>query len=220
MKRRWLMTCGAMAAVGLLEAASVETAAEFALDNVLASRRVQSGETLPVVRDAAWADGGVTFSMTGAPDEVLTAGAVESLVAPDVSHLKLFTVALRAGGEAFSYSFLVFDGSPNVAAEAAAEFPLDSRTGEVRKAKPRETIAYSCRWSDGATDPVLSFAGPGGQTDETQLSGEGGYAWNVSSPHVPHSIPPGLYTLAHHDGNETLTAQFRVPALGMLILVR
>lgn len=216
-----LMTAALVAAwTGAAVAASVEATADFALDNVLAARRVRSGDVVPVVRDAAWADGGVTFMMTGAADEVLTEGVATTLTIPEVSHFKVITLGLTAGAAQYSYAYLVVNGEPNVQAETTAAFSLDSRTGTVRRAGDRELIAYSDRWSSNGVGQRLIIATPDGGEKITELSGEGVWTWGVERPYVAERLMPGVYTFTHTDGVETFTARFKVPTIGLLLLFR
>lgn len=216
-----LMTAALVAAwTGAAVAASVETTADFALDNVLAARRVRSGDVVSVVRDSAWADGGVTFTMTGAADEVLTEGAATTLVLPGVSHFKVITLGLTAGAAQYSYAYLVVNGEPNMQAETTAAFPLDSRTGTVRRAGDCELITYSDRWTSSGVGPTLTVAAPDGGVTEPALFGEGVWTWGVERPYVEERLAPGVYTFTHTDGVETLTAQFKVPTIGLLLLFR
>ncbi|MGN0832091.1 MAG: hypothetical protein ACI4RD_00400 [Kiritimatiellia bacterium] len=204
--------------VGL--AATVETSAEFALDNVLASRLVRSGERVTAVRDAAWAEGGVTFTMTGKSDEVLTDGLREDVVMPAVAHLRIITLGLRAGDESYAYSYLVADGEPNRLADTAAEFPLDSRTGMLRVAKPRELLAYSTRWSAGAGAATIAIAGPDGSREELAYVGEGVHAWHTRAPYRTPSLPSGRYCLTFSDGVERFDASFRIPSEALILLLK
>ena len=148
-------------AVASVSADSVETTAEFALDNAFANMAIRSGETIPVIRDAAWAEGGVVFTMTGAAPEVLTEGARTTLTVPTVSHCKVLRLVLEMAGASYERIFLVCDGDPNVEAVATGEFALDSRTGEVRKAREVEPLRYSSFWSKGATRPEITVNGGG-----------------------------------------------------------
>lgn len=206
---------------GALIASSVETTAEFALDNVLASKVVRSGETVPVIRDALWGENGVTFSMTGVPDEELTEGVLTSLLLPDVGHYKLLHLGLRISDtESYAYTYLVLNGEPNVLADAIAEFPLDSRTGILRKAKARELITYSDQWSGDGTAASIAILDPDGGESTQTLPGEGLYAWDVMPPYVPRRLKPGIYTFTCNTGSESLTARFRVTASGLQVIIR
>lgn len=211
-----LSALAALCANGLW-AATTEAVVEFALDNVLATRLLHGGEKLTVVRDAAWAEGGVTFSMTGRDDEVLTEGSATEVTIPsDISHVKVFSLGLTAGDEVYSYRFLAIDGAPNVLADHAAEFPLDSRTGEVRLARPVESIVYSDRWSTGASAPVLLL-----NDESVELTGKSGvYSWGTQRPHVEKGLAPGLYVFTHNDGVELLTASFKVAAFGTAVILK
>lgn len=212
------MTVAAVAALlsGALGAGVSETTAVFALDNVLASKRVRSGETVQVVRDSAWAEGGVVFSVTGQPDQLIDEGVETDFAIPDVSHFKVLTLSLTAGEEMFSYRYLAVSGDPNTEAEATAQFALDSRTGMVRKAHDVEPIAYSAFWTDGATGPEVAVNGKAVALDGR----EGTYSWGVDRPYVEERLPKGIYTLTHNDGNEILTACFKVSDIGFLLLFR
>ena len=204
-------------AVASVSADSVETTAEFALDNAFANMAIRSGETIPVVRDAAWAEGGVVFTMTGAAPEVLTEGARTTLTVPTVSHCKVLRLVLEMAGASYERIFLVCDGDPNVEAVAMGEFALDSRTGEVRKAREVEPLRYSSFWSKGATRPEITInGGPVTMPD----AAEGDYAWGVRRPHVAADLPGGIYALEHFDGVERLTATFRVPRQSLILLMR
>ena len=204
------VSCAAVAATATDEA-------EFALDNVLATRRVRSGETVRAVRDAAWAEGGVTFSMTGTDDQVLTEGIAETVTIPQTDRIRVINLALTAGDERYCYSYLVVDGGPNVLADASAEFPLDSRTGVVRKARDLEPIAYSDRWNADVASLALSVQKPDGTTSDVPVSGEGVYGW---SPYAAPWRKPGVYTLSHIDEAETLSAAFRVAPRGINVIIR
>ena len=204
-------------AVASVSADSVETTAEFALDNTFANMAIRSGETIPVVRDAAWAEGGVVFTMTGAAPEVLTEGARTTLTMPTVSHCKVLRLVLEMTGASYERTVLVYDGDPNVEAVATGEFALDSRTGEVRKAREVEPLRYSSFWSKGATRPEITVnGGPVTLPD----AAEGEYAGGVRRPHVAADLPGGIYALEYFDGVERLTATFRVPRQSFILLLR
>lgn len=201
---------------GGLWAATTEGTAEFSLDNVLASKRVRSGETIQVVRDASWAEGGVTFSVTGQSDQRIEEGVETDFLVPDVSHYKVLTLSLTAGQESYSYRLLAIDGEPNVEAEATVQFALDSRTGKVRRAKDVEQIVYSSFWTPDATGPEVKVNGA-----SVELAAPDGiFSWGVDRPYVESRLPAGLYVLTHDDGNEILTAEFKVLSRGLLILFR
>lgn len=200
--------------------ATVETTATFGLDNVLASRLVRSGERVTVVRDASWADEGVVFSMSGMDDEVLVTGLREDVVMPAVDHFKVITLTLQAGGASYSYAYLVADGEPNCLAEMALDFPLDSRTGALRVAQPREALAYSTRWSAEVGPVTISIRGPDDLREEASFTGEGTYFWNVGSPYRSPRLQPGIYDLTLTKGGMTQTARFRVPSIGLMLFVR
>lgn len=204
-------------AVASVSADSVETTAEFALDNAFANMAIRSGETIPVIRDAAWAEGGVVFTMTGAAPEVLTEGARTTLTVPTVSHCKVLRLVLEMAGASYERIFLVCDGDPNVEAVATGEFALDSRTGEVRKAREVEPLRYSSFWSKGATRPEITVNGGLAAMPD---AAEGDYAWGVRRPHVAADLPGGIYALEHFDGVVRLTATFRVPRQSLILLLR
>ena len=218
MTKRLCIAAALVAAGGF--AATVETSAEFSLDNVLASRLVRSGDRVTAVRDAAWAEGGVTFTMTGESDEVLTTGLREDVVMPAVDHLRIITLGLKAGDGSYSYSYLVADGEPNRLADAAAEFPLDSRTGMLRVAKPRELLAYSTRWSVGAGTATIAIAGPDVTQKEVSYAGEGVHAWDTRAPYQRPSLPSGRYLLTFSDGVESLVASFLVPSEALILFIK
>ena len=99
--------------------------------------------------------------------------------------------------------------------------PLDARpAGTVRRllADATTPVTWSSIWNDGAQAPVVTLRkgnGLEGLLLDTLVSGEteaeGEYAF---SPHSFHLVP-GLYTLTHYDGIETLMAvlEIRNPAL-------
>lgn len=210
----------AVAAASAAAAATVEAEAVFALDNVRAEKTVRSGEAVRCVRDAAWADGGVTFSMTGAADQTLTEGLAETITAPDVPHYRRLTLGLTAGNETYSWTCFVVNGEPNARAETEAAFALDAQTGAVRKAGDCERLAYSDRWADGASGPSLSVVKPDGTTEAFAVSGEGAYLWAVDAPYVRPRLAPGRYVFTHADGVDTLTATFQVASVGFQIFIR
>jgi hypothetical protein len=103
---------------------------------------------------------------------------------------------------------------------------LDARpAGTIRRLMADATtpVTWSSIWNDGAQAPVVALRrGNGVEAPllDTLVSGvtesEGEFPF---SPHAFHLVP-GLYTLTHYDGIETLMAVFEVRNPALIFTVR
>ena len=82
----------------------------------------------------------------------------------------------------------------------SAEFRLDTMDG-TRTARAVETIAYSTAWNNGDS---VSVAVDGVAVKEANAPASGDVVWNAAQ------ATPGMHTLTHTCGGETLTAVFEV----------
>ena len=104
--------------------------------------------------------------------------------------------------------------------------PLDARpAGTIRRlvtdgAMP---VTWSSIWNEGAQAPVVALRrgnGLEGPLLETLVSGETDAEGEFSfSPH-PYRLVPGLYTLTHYDGIETLMSVLEVRNPALIFTVR
>lgn len=103
---------------------------------------------------------------------------------------------------------------------------LDARpAGTIRRLMADATtpVTWSSIWNDGAQAPVVTLRkgnGLEGLLLDTLVSGETDAEGEFPfSPHAFHLVP-GLYTLTHNDGIETLTAVFEVRNPALIFTVR
>ena len=104
--------------------------------------------------------------------------------------------------------------------------PLDARpAGTIRRLVTDGTmpVTWSSIWNEGAQAPVVALRrgnGLEGPLLDTLVSGETAAEGEVSfSPH-PYRLVPGLYTLTHYDGIETLMSVLEVRNHALIFTVR
>ena len=209
MKRMMLVLC-ALAVTGSVWGA--EASARLKIDNRdPAGLMLMSGDTLPVELSTAWAGDDAVLFVNGDEIRALDSGSeTYALRLGDFGRWAFVTLQFVSSDLVYTRRVQILNGA-GVDAGCVKVFPLDSRTGEVRKAKKLERIACSTLWSEGAESVTVKENGSA-VFESTAPSGD--YVWDLRGKKA------GRYVLTHDDGTETLSAVFNYAPPGTVMVLR
>jgi hypothetical protein len=193
-------------------AVGAEASASFRLDNRSPGALVlRTGESLDVQLSADWAGEDAAFSVNGEEVRTISSGAeTYRYLFGDFGRWAFVKLEFVSGGLRYERTVQVLNGEA-VDSGSLGTFALDSRTGQVRRAKRTENIAYSSLWNEGASLPVISENGSSVFTAE---AGSGDFIWSLRGRKA------GRYVLTHNDGVETMSAIFNYAPPGTSLLLR
>lgn len=193
-------------------AVGAEASASFRLDNRSPGALVlRTGESLDVQLSADWAGEDAAFFVNGEEVRTISSGAeTYRHLFGDFGRWAYVKLEFVSGGLRYERTVQVLNGEA-VDSGSLGTFALDSRTGQVRKAKRTENIAYSSLWNEDASLPVISENGSSVFTAE---AGSGDFIWSLRGKKA------GRYVLTHDDGTETLSAVFNYAPPGTVMVLR
>lgn len=189
-----------------------------------APRAAENG-TVPIDLSGGWFASGACELLVDGVVVASSSGALQTYaLAADPANWHNYTLTLRSqeGETTLILTTLPYPGF--LCRIHSVDFgvcPLDARpAGTIRRLVTDGTmpVTWSSIWNEGAQAPVVALRrgnGLEGPLLETLVSGETDTEGEFSfSPH-PYRLVPGLYTLTHYDGIETLMSvlEVRNPAL-------
>ena len=186
--------------------------------------------TVPINLSGGWFPSGACELLVDGVVVASSSGALQTYaLAADQTTWHLYTLTLRSQEGETTVILPTFPYPGFYSKIHSLDFDgrgLDARpAGTIRRLRADATtpVTWSAIWNDGAQAPVVALRrgngleGPLLQTLVTgEADAEGEFAF---SPHT-YRLVPGLYTLTHYDGIETLMAVFEIRNPALIFTVR
>ena len=218
-----------MAAAMAASISSLSTSGYFD-NNVNPVPRVAENGAVPIYIEGDWFDSGECELLVDGVPANSSSGAVQTYnLASDSSTWRNYRLTLRSA-EGETTRFVTVIPYPGFVCAlhylVFGECLLDARpAGTVRHILTDASmpVTWSAIWNDGATAPVVALRrgnGLEGTLLDTLVSGETDMEGEITF--LPHAYPllPGLYTLTHYDGIETLMSVLEVRSHALIFTVR
>ena len=192
-----------------------------------AARAADSGPVVIRYSGAWFGQEGCEFYVDGALVGTSAASEAEYVLAAGDGSWRSYRLTLKSGGSSTTRFVTVFptsDFACSLHSLTQSRSLLDSRPASVvRRVRSgvEVDVAWSGLWNDAADRSVVSvYKGRGvvGEPLCELVAQEGrGEGWTALSDDV---LPPGIYTLTHFDGVETLVACLNLAGGGFSLIVR
>lgn len=208
MKQMMLFLCLFAASRALYGA---EATARIKIDNRDPARLFfMTGDALSVELSTDWAGDEGVLLVDGSEIRTISSGSeTYNLKLGDFGRWAFVTLQFVSSDLVYTRQLQVLNGD-GVDLGCVKEFALDSRTGQVRRPRKIEQIAFSTLWNDGAESVTI-------KENASELfytsAAAGDYEWNLRGKKA------GRYVLTHDDGVETLSAVFSYAPPGTMLLL-